>query len=130
MTRMETPIIFGTGCLGNLYKVVPFETKVEIAAEWFKAFPKPFIDSAGKYGAGLSLECIGKALRVLDKNACVWDSGRVESAEMLNLPYAGAALAAERRYDWTVTVWDERGETVDPSRPRSVERRLIALLGR
>ena len=54
-------------------------------------------------------------LRVLDKNACVWDSGRVESAEMLNLPYAGAALAAERRYDWTVTIWDERGETATAS---------------
>lgn len=64
---MNTPIIFGTSCLGNLYKVVPFETKVEIAAEWFKAFPKPFIDSAGKYGAGLSLECIGQALRELGK---------------------------------------------------------------
>ena len=62
-----TPVIFGTSCLGNLYKVVPFATKVEIAAEWFKAFPKPFIDSAGKYGAGLSLECIGKALRELGK---------------------------------------------------------------
>ena len=62
-----TPIIFGTSCLGNLYREVPFETKVEIAAEWFKAFPKPFIDSAGKYGAGLSLECIGKALRELGK---------------------------------------------------------------
>ena len=64
---MDAPIIFGTSCLGNLYKVVPFETKVEIASEWFKAFPKPFIDSAGKYGAGLSLECIGKALRALGK---------------------------------------------------------------
>ena len=62
-----TPIIFGTSCLGNLYREVPFETKVEIAVEWFKAFPKPFIDSAGKYGAGLSLECIGKALRELGK---------------------------------------------------------------
>jgi len=62
-----TPVIFGTSCLGNLYRVVPFETKVEIAAEWFKAFPKPFIDSAGKYGAGLSLECIGRALRRLGK---------------------------------------------------------------
>ena len=60
-------IIFGTSCLGNLYKVVPFETKVAIAAEWFKAYEKPFIDSAGKYGAGLSLECIGKALRALGK---------------------------------------------------------------
>ena len=66
-TAAMTPVIFGTSCLGNLYREVPFGTKVEIAAEWFKAFPKPFIDSAGKYGAGLSLECIGKALRELGK---------------------------------------------------------------
>ena len=62
-----TPIIFGTSCLGNLYKVVPFETKVAIAAEWFKAFDRPVIDSAGKYGAGMSLDCIGRALRELGK---------------------------------------------------------------
>ena len=62
-----TPIIFGTSCLGNLYKVVPFETKVAIAAEWFKAFDRPVIDSAGKYGAGLSLDCIGRALKELGK---------------------------------------------------------------
>ncbi len=62
-----TPVIFGTSCLGNLYKVVPFETKVAIAAEWFKAFARPVIDSAGKYGAGLSLACIGQALRALGK---------------------------------------------------------------
>lgn len=62
-----TPIIFGTSCLGNLYKVVPMETKIAIAAEWFKAYEHPVIDSAGKYGAGLSLECIGKALKALGK---------------------------------------------------------------
>ena len=62
-----TPVVFGTSCLGNLYKSVPMETKVAIAAEWFKAYPKPVIDSAGKYGAGLSLECIGKALKTLGK---------------------------------------------------------------
>ena len=61
------PIIFGTSCFGNLYRDIPFETKVEIAAEWFKAFEHPVIDSAGKYGAGLSLECIGKALKALGK---------------------------------------------------------------
>ena len=60
-------IVFGTSCLGNLYRAIPMETKVAIAAEWFKAYPHPVIDSAGKYGAGLSLECIGKALRVLGK---------------------------------------------------------------
>ncbi len=62
-----TPVIFGTSCLGNLYKTIPMETKVAIAAEWFKAFERPVIDSAGKYGAGLSLECIGKALKALGK---------------------------------------------------------------
>ena len=63
-----TPIIFGTSCLGNLYRELPFATKVEIAAEWFKAFEHPVIDSAGKYGAGLSLECIGRALRELGRH--------------------------------------------------------------
>ena len=62
-----SPIVFGTSCLGNLYREIPFETKVEIAAEWFKAFNRPVIDSAGKYGAGLSLECIDKALKALGK---------------------------------------------------------------
>jgi hypothetical protein len=27
-----TPVIFGTSCLGNLYKEVDFETKVAVAA--------------------------------------------------------------------------------------------------
>ena len=67
MTRLSTPVIFGTSCLGNLYRAIPMETKTAIAAAWFKAYPKPVIDSAGKYGAGLSLECIGKALRALGK---------------------------------------------------------------
>ena len=61
------PIIFGTSCLGNLYREIPMETKTAIAAEWFKAYPHPTIDSAGKYGAGLALECIGKALKALGK---------------------------------------------------------------
>ena len=67
MTELTAPIIFGTSCLGNLYRAIPMETKTAIAAEWFKAYEKPVIDSAGKYGAGLSLECIGRALRALGK---------------------------------------------------------------
>ena len=67
MTIDSTPIVFGTSCLGNLYREIPLETKTAIAAEWFKAYPKPVIDSAGKHGAGLSLECIGKTLKLLGK---------------------------------------------------------------
>lgn len=61
------PIIFGTSCLGNLYQAVPFKTKVEILSEMFKNMDGPvLLDSAGKYGAGLALEVIGKGLRELN----------------------------------------------------------------
>lgn len=60
-----TPVIFGTSCLGNLYRALPYETKIELARAWFRSAAKPAIDSAGKYGAGLALECIGRALREL-----------------------------------------------------------------
>ena len=59
------PVIFGTSCLGNLYRVLPYETKLELAKAWFRTAARPAIDSAGKYGAGLALETIGRALREL-----------------------------------------------------------------
>ncbi len=60
------PIVFGTSCLGNLYRELPFAVKKEIVAEWFKCVGTPTIDTAGKYGAGMALECIGQALRELE----------------------------------------------------------------
>jgi D-threo-aldose 1-dehydrogenase len=60
------PIIFGTSCLGNLYQALPWETKLGIMQEWFNWVAPPVVpDSAGKYGAGLALEVIGKGLREL-----------------------------------------------------------------
>lgn len=64
---MVPPIIFGTSCLGNLYNVVPDETKQALVAEMLHHCPLPVVlDSAGKYGAGLALEVIGNTLRQLD----------------------------------------------------------------
>ncbi len=60
------PIIYGTIFLGNLYKELPRETKLSIMREWFSMQDLPVvIDSAGKYGAGLALEVIGKGLKEL-----------------------------------------------------------------
>jgi D-threo-aldose 1-dehydrogenase len=60
------PIVFGTSCLGNLYEVVPDETKLAIVSEIFRHCLAPvMLDSAGKYGAGLALEVIGSSLRKL-----------------------------------------------------------------
>ncbi len=57
------PIIFGTSCLGNLYQPVKPSVKLSIIQEWFKWVESPVvIDTAGKYGAGLALEVIGKGL--------------------------------------------------------------------
>ncbi len=61
------PVIFGTSCLGNLYEVVPAETKLAIVREIVQHSPAPVVlDSAGKYGAGLALEVIGNSLRQLN----------------------------------------------------------------
>ena len=52
--------------MGNLYRALPYEDKRSIAAEWFRTVEAPLvIDSAGKYGAGLALETIGRLLRDL-----------------------------------------------------------------
>ena len=60
------PLIFGTSCLGNLYTALPWETKLDTVREFLRWVKPPVVlDSAGKYGAGLSLEVLGKALRQL-----------------------------------------------------------------
>lgn len=66
-TGLTTPeVVFGSTVLGNLFKVTPYKAKLETIREIFNHIEKPVvIDSAGKYGAGLSLELLGKILREL-----------------------------------------------------------------
>ncbi len=60
------PILFGTTPLGNIYRAVPEEDKRELVAAWFRHAESPvFIDSAGKYGAGLALESLARNLGAL-----------------------------------------------------------------
>lgn len=39
----------------------------------------------------------------------VWDSGRIESHESINQPYAGPPLKSRAIYRWQVRVWDQAG---------------------
>jgi D-threo-aldose 1-dehydrogenase len=68
MKEVSLPkVIFGTSGLGNLYKALPDEAKCAIVAESVRCSPKPTVfDSAGKYGAGLALESLGKSLAQLN----------------------------------------------------------------
>jgi D-threo-aldose 1-dehydrogenase len=59
-------VVFGTSSLGNLYQARSDRTKLEILEEILRHAGSPVVlDSAGKYGAGLALEVIGKGLRQL-----------------------------------------------------------------
>jgi hypothetical protein len=42
--------------------------------------------------------------------ANIWSSGKVASAEQLNVAYAGPALASQSRYYWQVRTWDNSGK--------------------
>jgi D-threo-aldose 1-dehydrogenase len=57
------PVVYGSSYLGNLYKALAYNQKLELIRHWFACTEKPVvIDTAGKYGAGLALEIIGKGL--------------------------------------------------------------------
>lgn len=61
------PVIFGTSSLGNLYTAVPDDVKLAIVNECIKHTGCNLVfDSAGKYGAGLALESLGKCLKILN----------------------------------------------------------------
>lgn len=66
-TPLRLPrVIFGSSALGNLYEAIPFERKLAIVRAWIEhGGDNVVIDSAGKYGAGLALECLGECLRAI-----------------------------------------------------------------
>ncbi|MBK8389117.1 MAG: aldo/keto reductase [Saprospiraceae bacterium] len=60
-------IIFGTSSLGNLYTEIAEEQKFELVKNCFEESDGlVMFDSAGKYGAGLALEVLGKCLNQLN----------------------------------------------------------------
>lgn len=65
--KIQLPkVIFGTSALGNLYTALDYKDKLAIVEECIRHSPKPVVfDSAGKYGAGLALEALGKSLKDL-----------------------------------------------------------------
>jgi D-threo-aldose 1-dehydrogenase len=67
MNEINLPkVIFGTSGLGNLYVALSDADKCAIVKECIQHSTIPAVfDSAGKYGAGLSLESLGKCLRQL-----------------------------------------------------------------
>jgi D-threo-aldose 1-dehydrogenase len=114
------PVVFGSTALGNAFKVVPEVTKLEICSKWFDCVEPPvFIDTAGKYGAGLGLEMIGRALakfeippeQVVISNKLAWVRAPLRTSEPLFEPgvWKGLEHDAVQRisYQGILECWDE-----------------------
>src|SRR6188474_2625403 len=84
------PVIFGTSGLGNLFVVLDEESKYEIIKECLRLSNGTVVfDSAGKYGAGLALEVLGRCLKKLNpspdqviiSNKLAWVRSELKTAE-------------------------------------------------
>lgn len=84
------PVILGTSGLGNLFVALDDDVKCRIVEEFIKYSKLPVVfDSAGKYGAGLALEALGKCLRklgikqedVLISNKLAWVRSELKTPE-------------------------------------------------
>lgn len=63
----RSKVIFGTSGLGNLYVALSDAVKTAIVQKAVAcAAHQPVFDTAGKYGAGLALQSLGKALKTLN----------------------------------------------------------------
>jgi alpha-L-rhamnosidase len=51
--------------------------------------------------------------RLASGQADVWDSGKKESSDSVDVRYSGPALESRHRYYWKVRVWDSTGQVFD-----------------
>jgi D-threo-aldose 1-dehydrogenase len=125
-------LVFGTSCLGNLYEAISDETKLAICREWFANVSAPVaIDVAGKYGAGLALEVIGRNLRelgvpaenVVISNKLGWLRKPLRGSEPTFEPGAWVGLNHDAEldvsYDGIMACWEQGCELLgEPYRPQ------------
>ncbi|MEX0612281.1 MAG: aldo/keto reductase [Pirellulales bacterium] len=61
------PILFGSCALGNVRRVIPEQTKLEICGDWFRHVAPPvFIETSNQHGDGMALKGLRRALRRLE----------------------------------------------------------------
>lgn len=66
------------------------------------------------------------AERLAENRADVWDSGKVESNESIQVEYAGKPLHSRQRCCWTVRTWDHEGNVGNYASPAWFELGLLS----
>ncbi len=129
-TGLHLPgIVFGATSLGNLFRKVDRTEKSRIVEQWFRHVSPPVvIDSAGKYGAGMSLEVIGQELDrlqispsdVIISNKLAWRRTPLVTPEPTFEPGAWFGLTSDAvqdiSHDGILRCWDEGNHLLSPYR--------------
>ncbi|MBN1185755.1 MAG: alpha-L-rhamnosidase N-terminal domain-containing protein [Bacteroidales bacterium] len=53
---------------------------------------------------------VAESIKELESAKCVWNSGKINSSNDLQINYEGPALKSATRYYWRVFVWDGKGQ--------------------
>jgi D-threo-aldose 1-dehydrogenase len=134
MTHATWPkVIFGTSALGNLYSEPSIETKQQIVAEIIRSSQGiPVFDSAGKYGAGLALECLAQTLGALNvdpsqvkiSNKLGWQRVPLRAAEPQFEPGAWVNLKHDAvqsiSYEGILACFEQGNQLLGPYKSRLV----------
>ncbi len=124
-------VMFGTTCLGNLFQEIPYAKKRELIRAWFRESEHPVgIDAAGKYGAGMALEILGKELasmgirndQIVLNNKLGWRRVPLKGPKQSFEPDAWFGLkndaVQEMDYDGIMRCWDQGCELLNGYLPQ------------
>lgn len=126
-------LIFGTSGLGNLFVALDEESKCSIIEECIRLSDTPVVfDSAGKYGAGLALEVLGKYLKQLNispddviiSNKLAWVRTELKTAEPTFEPGVWKGLKHDAvqkiSYDGMIECFEQGNELLNGYIPQMV----------
>ncbi len=80
----------------------------------------------GAVQTAYEIRVASSAEKLAQDQADVWNSGKVESNQSVNVAYGGPAVTSRRRYYWQVRVWDGNGKPSAYSAPTWWEMGLLS----
>ncbi|AQS56109.1 hypothetical protein B0W44_10355 [Novibacillus thermophilus] len=82
-------------------------------------------DERGQTQTAYQIQVASSESELLNDNPDMWDTGKVESDQSVNVAYEGEPLESGKRYYWRVKVWDKHGSSSEWSDPAWWEMGLL-----